>query len=83
MRRFYLLRRSDASGVSGVGKVAEGCEFDIDSMGMSWCALTWLSDKKAMSWYPSVDTIVQIHGHGGCTKVVWIDDESSNIPVNA
>lgn len=76
MRRFYLHRDQDASGVSGLGNVAEGCQFDT-----GWCALTWLTGRSAMSWYPDVDTVRSIHGHGGMTQVVWIDDESSNVVV--
>jgi hypothetical protein len=76
MRRFYLQRNQDASGVSGLGRVAEGCQFDT-----KWCALTWLTGKSAMSWYPDIETIVDIHGHQGMTQVVWVDDESSNVVV--
>ena len=74
MKRFYLQRNEDASGVSGLGNVAEGCQFDT-----GWCALTWLTGKSAMSWYPDIETIVAIHGHEGRTKVMWVDDESSNV----
>lgn len=76
MKRFYLQRNTDASGVSGTGNVAEGCQFDTQ-----WCALVWLSDKAAMSWYPNIETLDQIHGHQGMTKVMWVDDESSNFIV--
>jgi hypothetical protein len=73
MRRFYLQRNADASGVSGCGKVAEGCQFDT-----KWCALVWLTDKSSMCYYPDIETLEGIHGHGGMTRVVWVDDESSN-----
>lgn len=76
MRRFYLQRNQDISGVSGTGNIAEGCAFDT-----GWCALVWLSDKAAMSYYPSIETIIQIHGHEGATQVVWVDDESSNVVI--
>lgn len=76
MKRFYLQRNQDASGVSGLGKVAEGCQFDT-----KWCALTWLTEKCAMSWYPDIETIEAIHGHGGMTQVIWVDDESHNVVV--
>lgn len=78
MRRFYLQRNQDASGVSGTGKVAEGCQFDT-----GWCSLVWLTGKSAMSYYPDIETLDMIHGHGGMTQVVWIDDESSNVVVCA
>ena len=76
MRRFYLERKTDVSGVSGAGKVAEGCQFDTN-----WCALIWLTGKAAMSYYPDIETLDQIHGHQGATQVVWIDDESSNVTI--
>ncbi len=76
MRRFYLQRNQDASGVSGTGSVAEGCQFDT-----GWCALVWLSGKAAMSYYPDIETLISIHGHGGMTEVAWIDSESSNVVV--
>lgn len=76
MKRFYLQRNTDASGVSGVGKVAEGCQFDT-----GWCALVWLTGKAAMSYYPDIETLDNIHGHQGMTQIVWIDDESSNFIV--
>jgi hypothetical protein len=76
VRRFYLQRNTDVSGVSGKGKVAEGCQFDT-----GWCALVWLTGKAAMSYYPDVETLVAIHGHDGATQVAWIDDESSNVVV--
>lgn len=76
MRRFYLERDVDASGVSGVGKVAEGCQFDTD-----WCSLVWLTGAAAMAYYPSIETVEKIHGHHGATRIVWIDDASSNFIV--
>ena len=62
--------------MSGLGRVAEGCQFDT-----GWCALVWLTGKAAMSYYPDIETLDGIHGHQGMTKVVWIDDESSNFVV--
>ena len=76
MKRFYLQRIVDASGVSGVGKIAEGCQFDTD-----WCALVWLTEKTSMSYYPNIDVLESIHGHNGMTRIVWIDDESSNVVI--
>lgn len=76
MRRFYLQRNQDASGVSGLGRVAEGCQFDT-----GWCALVWLTAESAMSFYPSIGSIDRIHGHGGMTQIVWVDGESSNVVI--
>lgn len=76
MKRFYLQRNTDASGVSGTGKVAEGCQFDT-----GWCALVWLTGKAAMSFYPDIETLEGIHGHQGMTRVIWVDGESSNFVI--
>lgn len=80
MKRFYLQRNQDASGVSGLGRVAEGCQFDN-----GWCALVWLTssdpDDEVHAFYHSIERVEEIHGHGGMTTVVWIDDESSNVIV--
>jgi hypothetical protein len=77
VRRFYLHRDKDASGVSGLGNVAEGCQHDT-----GWCSLIWLTGKAAMSFYPNIETLTDIHGHGGMTSVVWVDDESSNVIIH-
>lgn len=76
MRRFFLERIIDDSGVSGLGKVCEGCQFDN-----GWVGLIWLTDSSTLCWYPSVDAVLKIHGHGGHTQLVWIDDESSNVVI--
>lgn len=81
MRRFYLERTVDVSGVSGTGKIAEGCQFDETSGKPGWCALVWLTDKSAMSYYPDIATLGSIHGHNGTTRIVWIDSESYNVVV--
>lgn len=80
MRRFYLQRNQDISGVSGLGKIAEGCQFDN-----RWCALVWLTAEsdadEVHSFYRSIERLEQLHGHGGATQVVWVDDESSNVVI--
>ena len=76
MKRYYLQRNQDASGISGTGAVAEGCQFDT-----GWCALVWLSDKPTMSWYPDIETVEKIHGHSGMTKIVWVDTPSCDINI--
>lgn len=70
MRLFHLERKKDISGVSGLGKVAEGVEF---SDGM--CALTWLSQFQCVNVYANIKTVENVHGHGGATVVVFHDVE--------
>ena len=68
MRRFVLHREQDASGVSGTGVVAEGVVFSN-----GFVALTWLTHLTSHAFYHSIDVMEAIHGHGGKTKVVFID----------
>lgn len=69
MRRFQLHRDQDDSGVSGTGMVAEGVEF---SHGM--CALTWLSQFHVVNVYANMRALEEVHGHGGKTRVVFLDE---------
>lgn len=66
MRTFALIRDTDETGISGTGKVAEGVEFST-----GWVALTWLTEVNSMVFYPSMDNVIHIHGHGGKTRMVF------------
>lgn len=77
MRRFFLDRGRDSTGVSGLGIVAEGVKFNDEVV-----VLRWKSD-----WPTSVvfhdrgmESIEAIHGHGGDTAIVWIDREDQDAP---
>ncbi len=76
MKRFYLERFVDASGVTGTGKVAEGVIFTN-----GWVAMTWITDLgfSGVAIYPSIEMVGQVHGHGGLTKVVFIDDPAETL----
>lgn len=70
-RRFLIVRDEDVSGVSGTGVVCEGIQFSTKHAAIHW----------ASSQYPwttpvpeGVDAILEVHGHGGKTRLVWIDD---------
>ncbi len=69
MRRFYLKRLEDESGVSGSGRVAEGVEFSDGA-----CALNWLTHTSCTGVYKNIKQLQSIHGHGGKTVVEWKDD---------
>jgi hypothetical protein len=69
MRRFYLKRIEDESGVSGSGVVAEGIEFSDGS-----CALNWLTHTACHGIYKNIKQLELIHGHGGKTVVEWKDE---------
>ena len=73
MRRFYVERVEDESGVSGTGRVAEGCEFDNGKV-----AMQWLSHKPSVTIFDNIKHLKDLHGHKGKTIVVWIDPAPEN-----
>lgn len=68
LKRFLLERNCDVSGVSGVGLVAEGCEFDTGEV-----VVHWYGAHASINIYKSMDDMIYIHGHGGSTKVIFKD----------
>ena len=68
MRRFYLWREEDATGVSGVGMVADGVLFRNGK-----AVLCWNTEHTSVAVYDSLAELETIHGHDGRTKVVWMD----------
>ncbi len=71
LRRFHFERLEDASGVSGVGKVAEGCLFtDTGEV-----VIHWLGTHGSINVYHSIDDVNYVHGHEGRTKIVFDDPQ--------
>lgn len=70
MRRFRVKREEDESGVSGTGVVAEGVEFENGKV-----ALQWLSNKASFGIYDNIKQVRDIHGHGGKTRISWVDPD--------
>ena len=70
MRVLWMERREDATGVSGVGAVAEVVEFSNGK-----CVVAWLSEYQSVAVYDSMRDVEAIHGHDGKTQflVVWND----------
>lgn len=68
MRRFLLVRTEDVSGTSGVGVVAEGCEYSN-----GWVNIHWLSQLASFEMCENIKTFMSIHSHGGKTTVEWLD----------
>lgn len=68
MRRFRLFRDADVTGISGTGVVAEGVMFSDRT-----CAMRWLSGRSSTAIYATPDDVVAIHGHGGTTRLEWMD----------
>jgi hypothetical protein len=69
MRRFELVRDHDVSGVSGVGVVAEGVAFTDGTVSLRWT----VGEHRCTSTWGSIADVEAIHGHGGSTRVVWLD----------
>jgi hypothetical protein len=70
MRLFQLHRDHDVSGVSGTGIVADGVVFPDGVAVMRWRG-EWPT---SVVWSErGVEAIERIHGHGGNTRLVWID----------
>jgi hypothetical protein len=67
MKRFFLIRTEDLTGVSGIGEVAEGVVF---RSGIA--ALHWLREPYSIGIYQDVDDIIRIHGHEGKTQLQFI-----------
>lgn len=70
MRRFELHRDEDVSGVSGTGVVAEGVVFTDGPAVLRWTS-EWPT---SVVWHDrGVESVEQIHGHDGRTRIVWLD----------
>lgn len=75
MRLFYLDREIDDSGVSGIGRVAEGVKFD-DGV----CVLHWIvGEVRSTTVYNTTEEMIKIHGHGNHTHLTWVGEEIDEI----
>lgn len=68
-RRFRLIRLFDVSGVSGIGVVAEGVQFDDGAV-----ALRWKGDHPSTVAWDSIAAVLAVHGHHGATELEWLDE---------
>jgi len=61
----------DVTGVSGTGVVAEGVEFSDGHV-----AVNWLGEWPTSTVYHErgMESVEHIHGHGGSTRIVWLDE---------
>ncbi len=69
MRRFWLNRLEDQSGISGTGHVAEGVEFSDGTV-----VLRWRSQYRSICVYDSASDLIAVHGHNGRTTIEWVDE---------
>lgn len=72
MRRFFLHRGEDETGVSGTGVIVEGVEFSNGQV-----VLRWLTAHSSIAVFDSIEEVKAVHGHGGKTWVVYIDEDDS------
>lgn len=61
-----MQRDVDRSGISGTGAVAQGVEFDDGT-----CVMRWLTRYRSTVIYPSMEDLVEVHGHDGATRFVF------------
>ena len=72
-QRFLLWRESDVSGVSGTGLVAWGVEFPDGNV-----VTRWNAEIAQTCVWASIEEVQKVHGHGGATRVVYIDQKFDN-----
>ena len=78
MKRFYLDRQQDVTGISGTGTVAEGIQFTDGTVVVRWLpAGTARPDhvKPTTVIHPDIESVIGLHGHNGSTQIVWLDPE--------
>jgi hypothetical protein len=66
MKLFHLERTEDASGVSGIGEVAEGVVFDDGTV-----VLRWLTEVKSTVLFESIKDVESGHDHEGKTRIIY------------
>lgn len=66
MRLFDLYRDEDLTGVSGVGTVAQGVEFDDRT-----CALRWKTECRSTALYANIEDLERVHCHHGKTRIIF------------
>ncbi|GLZ78175.1 hypothetical protein Afil01_29820 [Actinorhabdospora filicis] len=69
--RVALYREVDVSRVSGCGVIADGAVWDDGSAVIYWRGTT--SGIRQHESFRHWSEIEAIHGHGGRTRLVWID----------
>lgn len=70
-RRFALVRNRDVTGVSGTGHVADGICWRDGTV-----TVRWLGEHPSTVVWPSMASVRHVHGHGGATRVDWLDSDA-------
>jgi hypothetical protein len=74
MKRFYLIRYQDISGVSGAGVVAEGVQFMDGRVVICWVT----NGIHGIVIHENIENVKQIHGHNGATQIRWVDEDCTD-----
>jgi hypothetical protein len=76
VRRFNLHRRSDITGISGTGTVAEGVQFTDGTVVLRWLKAGTARPnhvKPTTVVHDDIESVIGLHGHDGATEIYWID----------
>jgi hypothetical protein len=73
MKHYALVRDVDESGVSGTGHIAWAVEFPHGVVAVSFRDDTAGPGVKSVAAYFSLDDAKKVHGHGGKTRFVEVD----------
>ena len=72
------------TGISGTGAVAEGVQFSDGTVVLRWLDES-VRSRESRARRPAdhchsqnIGSVLALHGHGGATKVVWIDEKQSD-----
>lgn len=68
-RMFHLERDTDVSGVSGIGRVADGVLWPDGSV-----TIRWRGDQPSTVNWATLAHAEAVHGHGGATRIVFDDN---------
>jgi hypothetical protein len=77
-RRFYLQRDIDITGASGTGHVADGVLWPDGT-----ASVRWLGERPSIVHWDRMDDAEAIHGHGGATRIVWLDWAATEVDEDA
>ncbi|WND33999.1 hypothetical protein RI578_06685 [Streptomyces sp. BB1-1-1] len=78
LRTFVVQRDRDVSGISGEGTVAEGVQFSDGWVVTHWLDQPPMHEPKTDVWHnKGTHPVTKIHGHGGATRIVWLDEQQA------
>lgn len=66
-RSFELHRHVDVTGQSGTGIVVEGTQWTDGTV-----SIRWRGANPSFANWPSVESLLAVHGHEGATELVWL-----------